>query len=65
MSETTNYIYVSGEAATLPEYSHSMYDENFFSFFLSVRRLSGTEDMVPVLISERIIPPSIDTPTSA
>ncbi|MDD5981439.1 MAG: single-stranded DNA-binding protein [Clostridium sp.] len=62
MSETTNYIYVSGEAATLPEYSHSMYGENFFSFFLSVRRLSGTEDMVPVLISERIIPQSIDTP---
>lgn len=56
MFEETNHIYVSGEALTLPSFSHCVYAERFMHFTLGVSRLSGNEDKLPVLISERIIP---------
>lgn len=56
MSENTNYIYLSGVISSPPEFSHSIYGENFYRLFLSVKRLSGVEDTVPVTVSERILP---------
>lgn len=60
MSENTNYIYISGVISSPPEFSHSLYGENFYRFFLSIRRLSGIEDNIPVTISERILPQSAE-----
>lgn len=36
------------------EFSHEMYGENFYTFYVSSKRLSETEDIIPVLVSEKI-----------
>ncbi len=56
MSETNNYIYVSGVISSPPEFSHSIYGEKFYRLFLNIKRLSEVEDRIPVTISERIMP---------
>jgi len=38
-----------------PTYSHSLYGEAFYSCTLSVPRLSGVEDLLPVTVSERLL----------
>ena len=37
------------------EYSHEVFGEKFFEFFIEVPRLSSTKDILPVIISERLI----------
>lgn len=37
------------------EYSHINYGEKFYKTYLSVARLSGVEDIIPLIISERFI----------
>ena len=41
--------------ASLPEYSHQNHERKFFRFLLSVDRLSGTEDLLPVLAAEDVL----------
>ena len=36
------------------EFSHEIYGENFYTFYVSSKRLSETEDIIPVLVSEKI-----------
>lgn len=55
MFETTNRIELVGALASPLEYSHSVYGEAFYRFMLAVRRLSGTEDVIPVTVSERLL----------
>lgn len=50
-----NKVYLSGKIASELEFSHEIMDEKFYDFTVSVKRLSGQEDVVPVTISERII----------
>ena len=35
-------------------YSHEVYGEKFFEFTVRVERLSGTADLIPVIVSERL-----------
>lgn len=63
MFEETNHVYVSGEMLTLPSFSHCVYGEKFMNFSLGVNRLSGNEDELPILISERILPKSLNIGT--
>ena len=49
MENTANRITLTGTLASLPEYSHQNHERKFFRFLLSVDRLSGTEDLLPVL----------------
>lgn len=50
-----NTVEVAGEVVTEPEYSHEVFGERFYIFSISVKRLSGMLDTIPVTISERAI----------
>ncbi len=47
-----NIITLTGTVETLPQYSHSVLDENFCTFILKVPRLSENDDLLPVTIPE-------------
>ena len=55
MTVTANNIDLIGSVFMPPEYSHTVYGEAFFRLVLSVRRLSGTEDRIPVTVSGRLL----------
>lgn len=52
---TNNQVDISGEVVSLFEYSHEVYGEGFYMVELSVPRLSDTYDIIPLMISERLI----------
>ena len=52
----SNSATISGKVASLPEYSHDVYGEGFYYFFVDVKRLSDSFDKIPVMISERFAP---------
>ena len=49
-----NYLTLVGEVTGEKCFSHEMYGEKFYTFELSVSRLSGSEDVIPITISERL-----------
>ena len=55
MENDTNYIDVGGKIASEFEFSHEIYGEGFYRFDVEVDRLSGTGDILPVTVSERIV----------
>lgn len=55
MEETGNYLRLSGVLTDTPVYGHEVFGEKFFYATLSVPRLSGTEDLLPITLSERLI----------
>lgn len=50
-----NHVCVSGVIHSRPAYSHSMYGEIFYSFFIAVKRLSGYLDILPVTAGYSLI----------
>ncbi len=52
---TNNKVYLMGEVHSAPTFSHEMYGEGFYDFTLSVKRLSGQFDLIPVTVSERLM----------
>ncbi|MFV0519823.1 MAG: single-stranded DNA-binding protein [Lachnospirales bacterium] len=50
-----NTVTVSGTVVTLPVLNHNVYGENFYTFKVSIKRLSDNYDIIPVLVSERLI----------
>ncbi len=55
MEHTVNQITVRGELYRLPEFSHENYGKRFFRFYLQVKRLSGTADLLPVIAQEELL----------
>ncbi len=53
--ETNNEIKLLGKVATECTYSHGIYGENFYAFKMEVQRLSDQVDILPVIVSERLI----------
>jgi len=51
----TNIVEVTGKIVSPIEFSHEMYGEGFYNFYLEVPRLSETVDILPITISERLI----------
>ena len=51
----TNVVEIAGKVVSPIEFSHEMYGEGFYNFYLEVPRLSETVDVLPVTISERLI----------
>ena len=45
-----------GEVEEEPVYSHELYGEGFYEFYIAVPRLSGQTDVLPVTVSERLMP---------
>lgn len=54
-AEKNNRVYVMGEIVSEAKFSHEVYGEGFYEFFVRVMRLSGQADILPVTVSERLI----------
>ena len=50
-----NKVYLQGVVSTPPELNHMVKDEEFFGFNLMVARLSGQNDIIPIIISKRLV----------
>lgn len=55
MEETGNYLHLSGVICAEPTYGHEVFGEKFYYATLSVPRLSGAEDLLPITLSERLM----------
>ena len=55
VTEKNNKAYVMGEIVSDATFSHEVYGEGFYEFFVKVMRLSGQADILPVTLSERLI----------
>ena len=54
-TEKNNRVYFMGEIVSEATFSHEVYGEGFYEFYVKVLRLSGQADILPVTISERLI----------
>ena len=50
-----NHLVLVGKVTSEKVFSHEIYGEKFYSFDLSVPRLSGNDDIIPITISERLL----------
>lgn len=57
MAVSENLINLSGRIVSDFEFSSEVYGEKFYTVFVSCIRKSGTEDRLPVIISERLLKP--------
>lgn len=55
VTEKNNRVYFMGEIVSEATFSHEVYGEGFYEFYVRVMRLSGQADILPVTISERLI----------
>ena len=55
VTEKNNKVFVAGEIVSDAVFSHEVYGEGFYEFFVRVMRLSGQADVLPITISERLI----------
>ena len=55
-----NQVTIMGEVAGQFEFSHEVFGEGFYMVDVLVRRLSNSEDRIPLMISERLIDVSQD-----
>lgn len=54
-NEKNNRVYICGEIVSPAVYSHEVFGEGFYEFTVSVSRLSGQADVLPVTVSERLM----------
>ena len=50
-----NKVYLQGVVSSTPELNHTVKDEEFYGFNLSVARLSGQTDIIPIIIARRLL----------
>ncbi|HHT86172.1 MAG TPA: single-stranded DNA-binding protein [Clostridiales bacterium] len=55
MSEDNNRVIVSGKVVNTPILDHTLYGEEFYTFDISIPRLSGTVDVLPLTVSNRLM----------
>lgn len=55
MDTENNSLVLCGVIETQPVLDHEVFGENFYRMELSVPRLSGAQDLLPVTISERLL----------
>lgn len=55
LEKTNNFSAVKGVVTSLPTVSHSILEENFYLFSVSVKRLSGSCDKINVTVSEKLL----------
>lgn len=51
--DNDNIVRLVGSVKETPEFNHRSFDEDFYRFTLICERSSGTEDEIPILISNR------------
>ncbi len=57
---SNNQVEVAGEVVSNFRYSHDVFGEGFYLLELSVCRLSNTYDVIPLMVSERLIDVNVD-----
>ena len=55
-TQIQNDVLLEGRPLAAPEWSHENHGIQFYRFFLQVPRLSGTPDILPVLLPEALLP---------
>ena len=50
-----NQVTIMGKVATEFSFSHEVFGEGFYMVEVEVKRLSNSEDRIPLMISERLI----------
>ena len=50
-----NQVYLSGQIARAPEFSHDIMGDTFYDTTVSVERLSGQSDVIPLTVSDRLM----------
>ena len=55
-----NRVCIVGEIISDFQYSHEVFGEGFYVVDVSVSRLSNISDVIPLMVSERLIDPSGD-----
>lgn len=55
MNEGNNILFLNGKLLNTPVYHHSMVNDRFYTAMISVPRLSGKDDILPVTIPEVIV----------
>lgn len=50
-----NKVFLMGKVVSAPEFSHEVFGEGFYELYLSVKRLSDHNDIIPITISERLL----------
>ena len=50
-----NHILLVGKITTEKKFSHEIYGERFYVFNIEIPRLSGSSDMLPITVSERLL----------
>ncbi len=53
--QENNKATLSGELVSNFEFSHEFYGEGFYTTMLTSERLSGEKDIIPIMVSERLI----------
>ena len=52
---TNNAVTLSGKVVGEPAFSHEVFGEKFYEVTLSVKRLSGMDDLLPISVSEHLV----------
>lgn len=60
MKELNNKVTIAGEVMSPYVYSHEIMGEKFYTTVVKSERISGTTDLIPITISERLISASMD-----
>ena len=55
VTEKNNRVYICGSIVSDAVFSHEVFGEGFYEIFVSVPRLSGQMDVLPVTVSERLM----------
>ena len=55
MEHLANQILLRGTLSRLPRFSHENHEKRFYSFPLEVERLSGTVDILPIIMPEQVL----------
>ena len=50
-----NKVFLMGTVASQATFSHEVFGEGFYELYLSVKRLSDHNDIIPITISERLL----------
>ena len=50
-----NQVSIIGEIVSEFVFSHEVFGEGFYMLNLSVKRLSDSEDIIPIMVSERLV----------
>lgn len=50
-----NQVQIGGRIVKEATFSHEIYDEKFYKFYIETKRLSDYQDELPIIISERLV----------